>query len=196
MFDLILLIKTAGYLGIGGIIFSESGLLFGLLFPGDSLLFTAGFLASQGFLNIWILSIVAFMSAVLGDSFGYWFGKNIGVKIFSRQKSHFLSKDHLIKAEDFFVKHGPKALVLARFIPIVRTLVPILAGVGKMNYRVFLTYNLIGAFLWVVGVSFLGYFLGNIIPNVDNYLLPIIILIILLSILPNLIHLIRNKIKK
>jgi membrane-associated protein len=174
-FDLIELIKTAGYIGLFGIIFAESGLLIGFFLPGDSLLFTAGFLASQGFLNIWILMGLTFIGAVLGDSVGYWFGKKTGNKIFIKEDSFLFKKDNINKAEEFFKKHGAKAIVLARFVPIVRTFTPILAGVGTMHYKTFLSFNVIGGALWTIGVSLLGYFLGNIIPNIDKYLLPIVL---------------------
>jgi len=192
-FDLIALIKTAGYVGLFGIIFAESGLLIGFFLPGDSLLFTAGFLASQNILNIWILMGLTFIAAVAGDSVGYWFGNKVGDKIFTKEESLFFKKDNIQKAEEFFKKHGSKTIVLARFVPIVRTFVPILAGVGTMHYRRFLIFNIIGGALWTIGVSLLGYFLGNLIPDIDKYLLPIILLIIILSLLPNIIHLIRSR---
>ncbi len=192
-FDLIELIKTAGYIGLFGIIFAESGLFIGFFLPGDSLLFTAGFLASQGFLNIWILMGLTFISAVLGDSVGYWFGKKIGNKIFTKKDSLFFKKDNVHKSEEFFKKHGAKAIVLARFVPIVRTFTPILAGVGTMHYKTFLSFNVIGGALWTIGVSLLGYFLGNIIPNIDKYLLPIVLLIIIVSLLPNIVHILKSR---
>jgi len=193
MFDLIALVKTAGYLGLFGIIFAESGLLIGFFLPGDSLLFTAGFLASQGFLNIYILTPLLFIAAVIGDSTGYTFGYRLGPKIFKKEDSIFFHKDNLVKAQEFFQKHGGKTIILARFIPVVRTFAPILAGVGKMRYSVFITYNLIGGLLWAVGVLALGYYLGTVIPNVDKYLLPIILGIIFISILPNIIHILKDK---
>lgn len=192
-FDLITLIKTAGYLGIFGIIFAESGLFIGFFLPGDSLLFTAGFLASQGFLNIWLLMGLTFVGAVLGDSVGYWFGKKTGNKIFTKEDSFLFKKDNIRKSEEFFRKYGAKAIVLARFVPIVRTFTPILAGVGTMHYKKFLSFNIIGGALWTIGVSLLGYFLGNLIPNIDKYLLPIILLIIVVSALPNIVHLIKSR---
>ncbi|HNU96989.1 MAG TPA: VTT domain-containing protein [Candidatus Portnoybacteria bacterium] len=192
-FDLIELIKTAGYIGLFGIIFAESGLLIGFFLPGDSLLFTAGFLASQGFLNIWILMGLTFIGAVLGDSVGYWFGKKTGNKIFIKEDSFLFKKDNINKAEEFFKKHGAKAIVLARFVPIVRTFTPILAGVGTMHYKTFLSFNVIGGALWTIGVSLLGYFLGNIIPNIDKYLLPIVLLIIIVSLLPNIVHILKSR---
>ncbi len=196
MFDLVAIIKTAGYLGLFGIIFAESGLFIGFFLPGDSLLFTAGLLASRGFLNIFILIILTFLAAVLGDNTGYWFGKKTGPKIFNREDSIIFHKDHVAKAENFFKKYGPKTVIFARFIPVVRTFAPILAGVGKMRYKTFFTYNIIGGLLWTAGVSFLGYWLGQIIPNIDKYLLPILFGIIVISVLPNFYQILKAKKKK
>ena len=196
MFDLIALIKTAGYLGLFGIIFAESGLFVGFFLPGDSLLFTAGLLASSNFLNIYWLIGLTFIAAILGDNTGYWFGKKTGPKIFTKEDSLFFHKDHVTRAENFFKKHGPKTIILARFVPFVRTFAPILAGVGKMEYKTFFTYNLVGGFLWTAGVSILGYWLGKIIPNIDHYLLPIIFLIIIISVLPNVYQIYKAKYKK
>lgn len=192
MFDLIGLIKAAGYAGLFGIIFAESGLLVGFFLPGDSLLFTAGFLASQGFLNIAALVIVAFLGAVLGDNFGYYFGKRIGPTLFNREKSVFFDREHVTRAQRFYERHGPKAIVLARFIPIVRTFAPILAGVGTMRYPVFLFFNVIGALCWAVGLPFLGYVLGNSVPDIDRYILPIVAAIIILSLAPGALHLLKD----
>lgn len=193
MFDLISIVQTAGYAGLFGIIFAESGLFIGFFLPGDSLLFTAGFLASQGFLNIYLLTPLLFVAAILGDSTGYAFGYKVGPKIFKKEDSLLFHKDNLIKAQEFFERHGGKTIILARFIPIIRTFAPILAGVGKMRYSVFITYNIIGGFLWAAGVSFLGYYLGKTIPNVDKYLLPIVIIIVVVSVAPNIIHILRDK---
>lgn len=192
MFDLVNIVKVGGYLGLSVIVFAESGLLIGFFLPGDSLLFTAGFLASQGFLNIWVLLPLLFIFAVLGDNVGYVFGKKVGVKIFTKEDSLFFNKDHLVKAKNFFEKYGGKTIILARFIPVVRTFAPILAGVGNMKYHTFMIYNLVGAFLWAVGITLLGYFLGSIIPGIDRYLVLIVGLIILISILPTLIHIIKD----
>src|SRR3989338_7983553 len=140
MFDLVSLIKTAGYLCIFGIVFAESGLLVGFIFPGDSLLFTAGFLASQDLLSIWVLMPLTISAAIMGDSFGYAFGKKIGPRIFTSNDSLFFDKAHIERAQEFFNKYGKKTIILARFLPVVRTFAPILAGVGHMQYRVFLSY--------------------------------------------------------
>lgn len=192
MFDLVAFIKAVGYLGVFGVVFAESGLLIGFFLPGDSLLFTAGFLAAQGFFNIWILIGLVFIGAVLGDNIGYAFGYRIGPKIFKREDSIFFHKDILEKARIFYEKHGAKTIVLARFMPGIRTFAPILAGVGKMNYKTFFYYNMLGGFLWGIGLPWFGYFLGNTIPDIDKYLLPIIILIIALSVLPTVIHILRT----
>lgn len=190
--DLITLIKAAGYVGLFGIVFAESGLFVGFFLPGDSLLFTAGFLASQGFLDIRLLSPLMFIAAVLGDSFGYAFGRKVGPALFRRKDSLLFHQDHLERARIFYEKHGPKTIVLARFMPIVRTFAPILAGVGNMHYPTFVMYNVLGGFLWSIGLTLLGYFLGATVPNIDDYLIPIILFIIFVSILPGVIHVLRE----
>lgn len=179
--DLITLIKTVGLAGIVFMVFAESGLLIGFIFPGDSLMFTAGFLASQGYLNIWVLLVACFLAAVAGDSAGYYFGEKIGPRIFTKEDSQFFKKEYVSKARRFYEKYGGKAIVLARFLPVVRTLVPILAGVGRMRYSTFLFYNIFGGFLWTIGLITFGYVLGSSIADIDKYLLPIILGIILLS---------------
>jgi membrane-associated protein len=193
MFDLISIIKVGGYLAVGGIVFAESGLLVGFFLPGDSLLFTAGFLASQGYLNIVALIIVTFVAAVVGDTVGYLFGKKVGPKIFTRDESIFFDKQHIARAQKFYDAHGGKAVTLARFMPVVRTFAPIVAGVGQMPYRSFVFYNVLGALLWAVGLPLIGFFAGSYIPNVDKYLMPIIAGILLLSVSPAIVHLIRHK---
>ncbi len=192
MFDLATFVKAIGYLGIFGIIFAESGLFFGFFFPGDSLLFTAGFLASQGLFNIWWLVLGCFVAAVAGVSTGYAFGWHFGPRIFKREDSFFFHKKHLERAQAFYVAHGGKAIVLGRFVPIVRTFAPIVAGIGRMNYIKFLFYNVIGGMLWSVGLPLFGYYLGRVVPEVDHYLLPIVFGIIALSLLPSLRHLRRT----
>jgi membrane-associated protein len=192
MFDLESLIKTAGYIGIGALVFTESGLLIGLFLPGDSLLFTAGFLASQGFLSIIPLALVAFVCAVLGDNTGYWLGQRFGPSVFRRKGSLLLDPEHIRRAELYFEAHGPKTLVLARFIPVIRSIVPILAGVGSMRWSTFVFYNIIGGLVWGVGVTVAGYWLGSAIPGVDRYILPIVVLIVLVSVAPGAWQVIRN----
>jgi len=187
-FDLVSLIKTAGYLGVFTIVFLESGLLIGFFFPGDSLLFTAGFLASQGYLDIGILILGSFFFAVLGDTIGYLIGSKLGPKVFTKDNSFIFNKKHLDTAQKFYDKHGGKTIILARFVPVIRAFAPVVAGVGKMEYKRFLLFNLAGGVLWAIGVTLAGYYLGSLIPDVDRYLLPIVGLIIIASVLPALHH--------
>lgn len=195
-FDLVSLIQTIGYLGIFIVVFAESGLFIGIFFPGDSLLFTAGFLASTGIFNIILLCLICFIAAVIGDNVGYAIGKRYGPRIFNKEDSFWFHKKNLVRAEKFYEKYGGKTIILARFTPIVRTFAPIVAGVGKMDYKTFFTYNIVGGFLWAFGISLAGYFLGRSIPNVDKYLLPIVGLIILISLLPTVLHLVQEKFSK
>jgi membrane-associated protein len=178
------IIKTLGLLGVFAIVFAESGLFFGFFFPGDSLLFTAGLLASQGYFSIIALTAGAFICAVAGDSVGYAFGKKVGPKIFTKEDSLFFHKKHVARAEAFYQIYGSKAIILARFVPIVRTFVPIVAGVGSMEYKKFLLSNIVGGALWAFAMSILGFWLGTVIPSIDRYLLPIIAIIIVLSVVP------------
>ncbi|ADI63706.1 DedA family protein [Trichormus azollae] len=193
-FNLPDLIKSLGYFGVWGIIFAESGLLIGFFLPGDSLLFTAGFVASQKLLNIWVLIFGAFVCAVFGDNVGYFTGHKFGRKLFDKEHSWLFHKNHIVKTQAFYEKNGKKTIVLARFIPIIRTFAPIVAGIGSMHYRTFMSYNVIGGFVWTFGITMLGFFLGNSLPpeKVDKYLLPIIGLIIIVSLLPSIIHVIKE----
>ena len=187
-FDLVSLIQTVGYLGIFAIVFLESGLLVGFFFPGDSLLFTAGFLASQGFFDIKVLIFGCFIAAVLGDTIGYLIGAKLGPKIFTKENSILFHKKHLERAQRFYDKHGGKTIILARFIPVIRAFAPVVAGAGKMDYKRFLIFNLVGGVLWAIGVTLAGYCLGSLIPDVDQYLLSIVGLIVIASMLPVLHH--------
>jgi len=189
------LIETFGTIGLFVIIFAESGLLIGFFLPGDSLLFTAGLLASQGKfgLNLPVLLIGCFIAAVAGDQVGYMFGQKAGPALFRRENSRIFKQQYVHRANEFFERHGKKTIVIARFVPIVRTFAPILAGVGAMQYRSFVMFNVIGALLWAVGVTTAGYVLGDTIPDIDKYLLPIIGVIILLSVLPPAIEILRHR---
>jgi membrane-associated protein len=178
------LIQAFGTIGLFAIVFAESGLLIGFFLPGDSLLFTAGLLASQGRLNFPVVVVGCFVAAVVGDQVGYAFGNRVGPALFRRPDSRFFKKEHVEKAQRYFDEHGSKTIVLARFVPVVRTFAPIVAGVGDMRYRTFVTYNVLGGFLWAVGVTTLGFLLGEAIPDIDRYLLPVIAIIVLLSVLP------------
>lgn len=193
------LIKTIGVLGIMAIIFAESGILVGFFLPGDTLLFAAGFLASQNILGIdvFTLVILLFASAVVGDSVGYLFGKKVGPRIFNKKDSLFFRQDYLNKAEDFYKHYGSITILLARFVPIVRTFAPIIGGVGKMKYQTFLIFNLIGGFLWTAGVTYLGYYLGSFFEsqgiNVDSLILPVVGLAMLITLISPIAHLLKDK---
>jgi membrane-associated protein len=193
MFDLVSIVQTGGYIGLFLIIFAESGLLFGFFLPGDSLLFTAGFLASQGYLSIIPLTLLMFIAAVSGDAVGYLFGKKAGPKVFSREESFFFHPSHVEKTSHFFEKYGVKTIVLARFIPVVRTFAPIMAGVGGMKYSMFVRYNVIGALIWAVGMTLLGYIFGNAIPDAEKYIIPIVLIIVLTSFIPPVLEYFKNK---
>lgn len=197
--DLIEFIKWGGVIAVATVVFAESGLLIGFFLPGDSLLFTAGFLTSAGYVpvNIHVLVMILFVAAALGDSVGYMFGHRVGRKLFNRPNSILFRQENVQKASEFYEKHGGKTIIIARFIPAVRTFAPIIAGVAKMRYRTFLMYNIIGALLWAVGLTYLGYFAGNFFHSIgieiDQVLLPLLALIIFVSILPAIIHLLKDK---
>jgi membrane-associated protein len=184
----------AGYVAIAIVIFAECGLLIGFFLPGDSLLFTAGFLASQGLgVNIWALCIVCGLAAAIGPLVGYWYGAWAGPRLFNREDSIWFHKRHLMRAHEFYERHGGKALVIARFMPIVRTFAPVVAGMATMQYARFVLYTVVGAVLWAVGVTWLGYFLGSLIPDAGKYLEYIVAVIIIVSIAPPIIHLLRER---
>ena len=193
MEKLVPLIEAVGYIGVFGMIFAETGLLVGFFLPGDTLLFAAGLLASRGIFNIWTLVIGAAFMAILGDSAGYWIGKKIGPAIFAKEDSLFFKRKYALRAKAFTEKHGRKTLVLARYIPVVRTFAPVVAGVGEMPYRTFLAYNILGGVMWCFSVGLLGYFLGAKVPNIDNYILPIVVGIFTLSVLPVLRQFIHGR---
>lgn len=188
------LIEWGGYAVLIGIVFAETGLLAGFFLPGDSLLVTAGLLAAVGGrLNIgWLIGSLS-LAAVLGDSVGYAVGYHWGPRLFNRQNSLFFHRDHLFRAQRFYEKYGAKTIVLARFVPIVRTFAPTLAGVGKMRYRTFLTFNVAGGIGWVCGMTLIGYGLGRSIPNVERYAHGIVAVVIFLSFLPILRELCSKK---
>lgn len=194
-FDLVETLKVVanfgaiGYVMLFGAVFAESGLFFGFFLPGDSLLFTAGLLASQGVFNIFILVPLLIFGAVLGDNAGYWTGKKFGKWLMRQKESFFFQKKHLINAEKFYDQHGGKTLILARFMPAIRTFAPIAAGIANMEYNKFFFNNIIGGILWATGMTVGGYFLGRVIPNVDKYLLPIILVIVVVSVVPAILHL-------
>jgi membrane-associated protein len=195
-FDLKEVIQAVGYVGLFAIVFAESGLFFGFFLPGDSLLFTAGFVASQGLFNLPLLMILLIIAAITGDSVGYWSGEKFGRRLFTNEQSFWRNPKRLDAAHAFYEKHGGKAIVLARFIPAVRTFVPIAAGMARMSYRKFLFWNVMGGVGWVVSMTAGGYYLTDMIrsslglaeKDIDKVLLPVIFVIIVISALPAVWH--------
>ncbi|CAM5516038.1 hypothetical protein GCM10010331_65730 [Streptomyces xanthochromogenes] len=190
------LLQTFGLVGLLIIVFAESGLLIGFFLPGDSLLFTTGLLVTTGKLDtpLWLVCILVVFAAVLGDQVGYLFGKKVGPSLFSRPDSKLFKQENVEKAHEFFEKYGPKSLVLARFVPIVRTFTPIIAGVSGMNYRSFVTFNVIGGTLWGAGVTLLGAALGNV-AFVHQHIELILVAIVLVSVVPIAIEFLRARSK-
>ena len=193
--DLPALIQWAGYVGLTLIIFAETGLLIGFFLPGDSLLVTAGLLASQPEfrLDVYVMGVILSIAAIVGDSVGYAIGRASGPRIFTREDSLFFHKKHLLRAHAFYEKHGGKTIVLARFMPIVRTFAPVVAGVAQMRYRSFIFYNVFGGLLWIWSMLFTGYFLGRWVPGIDRHIEKVIIVVIFLSILPGIIGWLRER---
>lgn len=188
-------ITHLGWLAVVVTIFAESGLLIGFFLPGDSLLFTAGFLVQQDILpiNIHLFVFLLFIAAVLGDSVGYAFGQKVGRKLFERENTRFFRKENLERAEAFYEKHGAKTVVIARFVPIVRTFAPIVAGSSKMPYRTFLAFNIIGGALWTVSFTYLGYFAGKFLIERHVNVEAAALIIIAISVAPIVIHLVSEK---
>ena len=189
--DVETMVRVGGLTAMTIIVFAETGLLIGFFLPGDSLLVTAGVFAATGHLNIVHLNLVLIAAAILADTVGYWFGRKSGPALFKRPKSVFFNPDHLRRAHDFYEKHGGKTIVLARFMPIIRTFAPIVAGMGQMEYRRFLTFNVFGGLFWVLSMTLIGYFLGQI-PGVKEHIEVVIIAVVFLSILPGLIAAFRE----
>ncbi len=190
--DLANLVVTIGYAGLILIVFAESGLFFGFFLPGDSLLLTAGLLASQGKLEIAVLLVILPLAAIAGDSVGYWFGKKTGPRIFQRENSLLFRSKNLLVARAFYEKHGGKTIILARFMPFIRTFAPIVAGAVEMRYSRFFLFNVCGGLLWGIGVTLAGYYLGQVIPNIDEYFLAVVAVVILVSAAPAMLHLGRE----
>jgi len=190
--DLEGLIKWGGLTVLIIIIFAETGLLVGFFLPGDSLLITAGLLSAQGYFDITILNVSLIIAAIVGDQVGYWFGKKTGPKLFTREKSLFFKKDHLLKAKDFYEKYGGRAIIYARFVPFARTFAPIVAGIGQMDYKKFVFYNVFGGIFWVTSMTLLGYFFGNI-PFVKKNFEYVIIGVIILSVLPIVFGILKHR---
>ena len=197
---LIHMITGFGVAAILLVVFAESGLLIGFIFPGDSLLFTAGYMVQQGILNfgsttidIHIFAILVFLAAVAGDSVGYSFGRKVGRKLFERDNSRFFKKKYLVQTEAFYAKHGSLTIVLARFVPVVRTFAPIVAGASEMHYRTFLLFNLIGGFLWSSIFVYLGYYAGEFLTRAGINIEIAALIIIFLSVSPMIVHALRQE---
>ncbi len=179
------LIRWGGYTVLALIVFAETGLLAGFFLPGDSLLVTAGLLSAvEGALNIWLLNLLLSAAAILGDTTGYWIGRYFGPRIFNREDSFFFHKDHLVRTQKFYEKYGAKTIVIARFVPIVRTFAPTVAGVGRMEYKKFLAYNIFGGIGWVMSMTLIGFFLGRSIPHIEKQIHWVILVVIVISFIP------------
>lgn len=184
--DVETLIRLGGLTAMTAIVFAETGLLIGFFLPGDSLLVTAGVFAATGKLSLWHVIGLLSVAAIVGDTVGYWFGRRVGQALFTRPRSLLFNPDHLRRAHDFYEKHGGKTIIIARFMPIIRTFAPIVAGMGQMNYRRFVSFNVVGGILWVISMTGIGYFLGQI-PGVREHIEIVIVVVVFLSILPGII---------
>jgi membrane-associated protein len=192
--DVNALIAWGGYVGLTAIIFAETGLLIGFFLPGDSLLVTAGLLAAtKGLFNVYTLGLLLTVASVLGNTVGYAIGKAAGPRLFTKEDSLLFNKKHLYRAHEFYEKYGGMTVILARFMPIVRTFVPVVAGMAQMGYRRYTLFNLIGGIGWIWSMLFIGYFLGRYIPGVDRHIETVIVLVILISLLPGIIGWMRTR---
>jgi membrane-associated protein len=191
------LVRVGGYVGLTGIIFAETGLLVGFFLPGDSLLVTAGLFASQPQydLNVWALGAILTVAAIVGNTVGYVIGRASGPRLFTRDDSLLFKKKHLYRAQEFYRKHGGKTLVIARFMPIVRTFVPVVAGLANMPFALYTAYNVLGGVLWIWSMLLIGYFLGRAVPGIDKYIEVMILVIVALSVLPAFISWWRSRSK-
>ena len=187
------LIRWGGYFVLFAIVFTETGLLIGFFLPGDSLLITAGLVAATGGLNIWWLNVILIVAAVTGDSVGYAIGVRLGPRLFTRPKSLLFNPRHIERTRAFYARHGSKTIVIARFVPIVRTVAPVVAGVGQMEYRRFVFYNVAGGVGWVTSMTWAGYALGRAIPNVADYVHVVVVVVVVLSVIPIVVELIRER---
>ena len=190
------LIRMGGLVGLVAVVFAETGLMVGFFLPGDSLLVTAGLFAAKGDLDIVGLNLAVMAAAVLGDATGYWIGRRAGQALYRRPNSFFFRKQHLIKTHEFYERHGGKTIVIARFVPIIRTFAPVVAGAAEMTYRHFALYNIVGGIGWVASMTLTGYFLGRTIPDIDRHIHIVVAAVIFLSLLPAIISIAREKMKK
>jgi membrane-associated protein len=195
IYDVESLVRVGGIIGLSAIVFTETGLLVGFFLPGDSLLVTAGLFAARGDLDIAMLLIAASIAAIVGDTVGYNIGARTGPKLFSRRDSLLFNRKHLITTKEFYERHGPFTIVIARFVPILRTFAPVVAGIGAMEYKRFLAYNVVGGVGWVFLTALGGYFLGQMVPNIHDHLHKVIAIVIVLSLLPAIFKIAREKFK-
>jgi membrane-associated protein len=193
--DVETLVRVGGLTAMTAIVFAETGLMVGFFLPGDSLLVTAGVFAATGQLNIWTLNLVLIAAAIVGDTVGYWVGRKAGPALFSRPRSRFFNPAHLKRAHDFYEKHGGKTIILARFMPIVRTFAPVVAGMGRMNYRRFVSFNVFGGLLWVLSMTLIGFYLGQF-AWVRKNIEVVILVVVFLSVLPGIVAFAREKWRK
>ena len=187
LYDFKSLIEWGGYTIVFVIVFAETGLLLGFFLPGDSLLVTAGLLASTGLLSVWIMGLLLMVAAISGQSAGYAIGQAAGARLFTREDSLLFKRSHLLRAHEFYERHGGKTVVIARFMPIFRTFVPVVAGAARMDLRRYTMFNVIGATLWVWGMLLIGYLLGSLVPGIDKHIELVIIVVIALSLMPGAI---------
>jgi len=187
------LVRWGGYAILVAIVFVETGLLVGFFLPGDSLLITAGLVAATGALNIWSLNVLLILAAVVGDSVGYAIGWRAGPRLFTRPKSRLFNPKHVERTRAFYARHGPKTIVIARFVPIIRTFAPVVAGVGQMEYRRFIFYNIAGGVGWVTSMTWAGYLLGQTVPNISDHIHILVVIVILLSLIPIVVELVRER---
>ena len=187
------LVRWGGYAILVAIVFVETGLLVGFFLPGDSLLITAGLVAATGALNIWWLNVLLIAAAVVGDSVGYAIGWRAGPRLFTRPKSRLFNPKHVERTRAFYARHGAKTIVIARFVPIIRTFAPVVAGVGQMEYRRFIFYNIAGGVGWVTSMTWAGYLLGQTVPNISDHIHILVVVVILLSLIPIVVELVRER---
>ena len=195
IYDVESLVRVGGLVGLTAIVFVETGLLIGLFLPGDSLLVTAGLFAARGDLDLFSLNLTLSLAAILGDTVGYNIGAKAGPKIFSRDNSFFFNRKHLISTKEFYDRHGAFTIVIARFVPIIRTFAPVVAGVGAMQYRRFLSYNVFGGIGWVAATTCGGYFLGQMVPNIHEHIHLMIAVVIAVSLVPSVIKFVQERLK-
>jgi membrane-associated protein len=196
IYDVELLVRVGGLAGLTAIVFVETGLLVGFFLPGDSLLVTAGLFAARGDLEVVPMIVVLSIAAIIGDTVGYNIGARAGPKLFTRPDSLLFNRKHLITTKEFYERHGPFTIVIARFIPILRTFAPVVAGIGAMEYKRFIVYNVAGGIGWVVTTVLGGYFLGQMVPNIHDHIHKVIAVVIILSILPAVIKVAKEKLKR